>query len=195
MAERKALGVVPAAGAAERFGGAKLLASVGGVPLLERTVRSLLDGGVSRVVVVLGPEADALRKGVPALSRRAVTLATNQRPERGMLSSIQTGVREADGDPILVLPGDMPYVEPATVSALLREQKERGGIVSPRFDGKRGHPVVIPGRLKDEILGAAEGATLHDVLRAHASERADLDVYDRGVIRDVDQPADLEATP
>ena len=183
--------IVPAAGAAERFGGAKLLASVGSDVLLERTIRSLLDGGVERVVVVLGPDASDIRKGVPALDARGVRVATNRKPERGMLSSIQTGLREISGDPILVLPGDMPYVEAATVSTLLREQATRGGILSPRFDGKRGHPVVIPGSLRDEILGAADGATLHDVLRAHASDRTDLDVYDRGVIRDVDEPKDL----
>lgn len=183
--------IVPAAGAAERFGGAKLLASVGSDVLLERTIRSLLDGGVERVVVVLGPDASDIRKGVPALDARGVRVATNRKPERGMLSSIQAGLREISGDPILVLPGDMPYVEAATVSTLLREQATRGGIVSPRFDGKRGHPVVIPGSLRDEILGAADGATLHDVLRAHASDRTDLDVYDRGVIRDVDEPKDL----
>lgn len=183
--------IVPAAGAAERFGGAKLLASVGSDVLLERTIRSLLDGGVERVVVVLGPDASDIRKGVPALDARGVRVATNRKPERGMLSSIQAGLREISGDPILVLPGDMPYVEAATVSTLLREQASRGGIVSPRFDGKRGHPVVIPGSLRDEILGAADGATLHDVLRAHASDRTDLDVYDRGVIRDVDEPKDL----
>ncbi|OGO71282.1 MAG: hypothetical protein A3G84_05130 [Chloroflexi bacterium RIFCSPLOWO2_12_FULL_71_12] len=189
------LAIVPAAGAAERFGGAKLLASVGGDKLLERTIRALLDGGVDRVVVVLGPDAKDIRNGVPALEARGVRVATNRRPERGMLSSIQTGLREASGDPILVLPGDMPYVEPATVSALVREQAQRGGIVSPRFEGKRGHPVVIPGALKDEILAAGDGATLHDVLRAHASDRVDLDVYDRGVIRDVDVPSDLEPAP
>lgn len=183
--------IVPAAGAAERFGGAKLLASVGSDVLLERTIRSLLDGGVERVVVVLGPDASDIRKGVPALDARGVRVATNRKPERGMLSSIQAGLREAGGDPILVLPGDMPYVEAATVSTLLREQATRGGILSPRFDGKRGHPVVIPGSLRDEILAAADGATLHDVLRAHASDRTDLDVYDRGVIRDVDEPKDL----
>jgi CTP:molybdopterin cytidylyltransferase MocA len=188
--------IVPAAGAAERFGGAKLLANVGSDVLLERTIRSLLDGGVERVVVVLGPDASDIRKGVPALDARGVRVATNRKPERGMLSSIQAGLREASGDPILVLPGDMPYVEAATVSTLLREQATRGGILSPRFDGKRGHPVVIPGSLRDEILGAADGATLHDVLRAHASDRTDLDVYDRGVIRDVDEPKDLtEPTP
>lgn len=190
------LAIVPAAGAAERFGGAKLLASVGSDVLLERTIRSLLDGGVERVVVVLGPDASDIRKGVPALDARGVRVATNRKPERGMLSSIQAGLREASGDPILVLPGDMPYVEAATVSTLLREQATRGGILSPRFAGKRGHPVVIPGSLRDEILAAADGATLHDVLRAHARERTDLDVYDRGVIRDVDEPKDLaEPTP
>lgn len=184
--------IVPAAGAAERFGGAKLLAAVGNDVLLERTIRSLLDGGVERVVVVLGPDASDIRKGVPALEARGVRVATNRKPVRGMLSSIQAGLREASGDPILVLPGDMPYVEAATVSTLLREQATRGGILSPRFSGKRGHPVVIPGSLRDEILAAPDDATLHDVLRAHASDRTDLDVYDRGVIRDVDEPKDLQ---
>lgn len=190
-----AVGIVPAAGAAERFGGEKLLADVGGAPLLERTVRSLLDGGVERVVVVLGPDAAALREGVPALREAPVATAINRQPERGMLSSIQAGVREAKGDPIVVLPGDMPYVDRATVASLLRTHAERGGIVSPRLGGKRGHPVVIPAALREEILAARADQTLHDVLRAHSGERLDIDVYDRGVIRDVDRPSDLEAAP
>lgn len=183
--------VVPAAGAAERFGSAKLLASVGGSPLLERTIRCLLDGGVERVIVVLGAEAERIRTEVPAMRDRRVRTAVNPHPERGMLSSIQSGLRDATGDPILVLPGDMPYVEAATVASLLQAYEERGGIVSPRFEGKRGHPVVIPGRYRDEILGAAHDVTLHEVLRKHAAERIDLDVNDRGVIRDVDRPTDL----
>jgi molybdenum cofactor cytidylyltransferase len=190
------LAIVPAAGAAERFGSAKLLANVGGQPLLERTVRALLGGGVGHAVVVLEPNAEDIRSSVPMLADRRVTLATNRHPERGMLSSIQTGLRERDGDPILVLPGDMPYVEEATVASLLHAYAERGGIVSPRFRGKRGHPVVLAGSLRDEILAAPEGATLHEVIRAHAAERTDLEVYDRGVVRDVDVPSDLdEAAP
>ena len=185
------LGIVPAAGAAERFGGAKLVANVGGSPLLERTIRALLDGGVDKVVVVLGPDGDRIRTEVPAIGDRKVSTATNRRPERGMFSSIQEGLREAKGDPILVLPGDMPYVEPATVAALLRLYGEKGGIVSPRSNGKRGHPVVMPGKYRDEIMAAGEGVTLHEVLRAHAGERVDMDVYDRGVVRDVDVPSDL----
>jgi molybdenum cofactor cytidylyltransferase len=190
-----AVGVVPAAGAAERFGGGKMLANVGGEPLLERTIASLLEGGVERVVVVVGPSSDDLRHGVPLLGDPRVRTAVNDHPEDGMISSLKVGVRLAQGDPIVVLPGDMPYVEPATVAVLLAEQAGSKGIVSPRFEGKRGHPVVLPARLRVEIEAAAEGETLHDVLRRHASERRDLDVADKGVIRDVDSPTDLEPAP
>jgi CTP:molybdopterin cytidylyltransferase MocA len=185
----KAVAVVPAAGFAERFGSDKLLAKVGDRPMIEATVRSLLEGGVSEVVVVVPPGANDVRRAIDHL--KGVRVVTNRARERGMFSSIQAGVRAAHGDPILVLPGDQPWVEPATIAALLARYDEAAAIVSPRFDGKRGHPVVIPAKYRDEILDATDGATLHDVLKAHAGERVDMDVYDRGVVRDVDVPADL----
>ncbi|HEX9436578.1 MAG TPA: nucleotidyltransferase family protein [Candidatus Limnocylindria bacterium] len=187
------IAVVPAAGAAERFGSEKLLAPVGDVPMIERTIRSLLEGGAKRAVVVVAPGADELRRVLERIEH--VSVEVNRARERGMLSSIQAGLRDAPGDPIVVLPGDMPYVEPATVAALLQRHSEEGAIVSPRFRGKRGHPVVIPGRLRDEILSATDDETLHDVLRRHSGERVDLDVADKGVVRDVDVPTDLEPAP
>lgn len=185
----KAVAVVPAAGSAERFGSDKLLVKAGGRPLIRATVESLLQGGVDGVVVVVPPEAAGIRAALKGLA--GVVLVTNHSRERGMFSSIQNGAREADGDPILVLPGDQPWVEPATVATLLARYTEVKAIVSPRFNGKRGHPVAIPGKYRAEIVDAKEGATLHDILRAHAGERVDMDVYDRGVVRDVDVPGDL----
>lgn len=182
--------VVPAAGFAERFGSQKLLAKVGERPMIEATVRSLLEGGVQDVVVVAPPGADELRRAIDHL--KGVRLVTNRARERGMFSSIQTGVRATHGDPILVHPADMPWLQPATVAALLARYEQGSAIISPRFDGKRGHPVVIPGKYRDEIADAREGVTLHEILQAHASERVEVDVYDRGVVRDVDVPSDLE---
>jgi molybdenum cofactor cytidylyltransferase len=168
-----------------------MLARVGGLPLLELTIRALLEGGVDRVTVVLGTEGTRIKAAVPSFADRRVSFATNEHPERGMFSSIQAGLRESTGDPILVLPGDMPFVAPATVAALLQAYREKGGILSPRLNGKRGHPVVIPGRYRDEVLKSGDGVTLHHLLRDHAAEQVDLAVTDRGVVRDVDVPADL----
>ncbi len=186
------LAIVPAAGAAERFGGAKLLADVDGQPLLERTVSCLLNAGVDAVVVVLGPDADRLKAEVPALRDRRVQVTLNEDPSRGMFSSLQVGLGRADGDPILVVPGDMPFVHSGTVATLLSAYRRTPTmIVSPRYEGKRGHPVLLPPDLRAEILDADPLGNLHLILHAHPDRRFDVDVADRGVVRDVDTVGDL----
>lgn len=182
--------IVPAAGRAERFGGGKLIADIDGEPLLNRTLRSLLDGGVAHIVVVLAPGATFVTVDLLMNDPRVVRVI-NPKPERGMLSSIQIGLAATDGDPILVLPGDMPFVSSATVAAVIAAAVESGGIVSPRFEGRHGHPVALPARMREDIMQAGPSSTLALLIEAHAGERADIDVTDPGVLRDVDTRQDL----
>jgi molybdenum cofactor cytidylyltransferase len=183
--------VVPAAGSGSRFGGGKLLARVDGVPLLQRVLTTLLDAGVDDVVVVAPPGADWSRD-VPALADSRVRVATNPDPSREMFSSIQIGIAAAKHAPIAVLPGDMPFVKVDTVKTLLEVGRRTSALVSPRLDGRRGHPLVIPGDLRDAILAAADGAKLNEVLKPFRDRVLNHDVDDRGVVRDVDVAADLK---
>jgi molybdenum cofactor cytidylyltransferase len=188
----RAVAVVTAAGSAERFGGKKLLTPIDGEPLLDRTIDALLDGGVAEVIVVVGKDARAeLERDVNAMLDPRVRAVENHDPSRGMFSSIQEGVAQAQGDPILVMPGDMPFVSAETVRAVIAAYERKRAIVSPRYRGKRGHPVALPASLRDEIRLADPRATLHDVIHAHTDMRVDIDVEDRGIVRDVDRPEDL----
>ena len=189
----RTVAVVPAAGAAERFGGDKLLADIDGETMIDRTVAALLDGGVDEVIVVFGPDGSSVQRDVSSLLDPRVRPDRNPDPSRGMLSSIQEGLRTAHGEALLVLPGDMPYVRAATVSALLETFGRSPAIVSPRHRGKRGHPIVIPYALRDEVLAADPRSNLHEVLKPHAERRVDVDVDDPGVVRDVDEPSDIAA--
>jgi CTP:molybdopterin cytidylyltransferase MocA len=195
-----AVAVVPAAGKGKRFRtsaalegqdsvSAKLLAIVDGEPLIDRTIRCLLEGGAASVVVVLPLVPRAVYAPSRLLADTRVRIVTNPDPSRGMFSSVQTGVGAADGDPILILPGDMPFVDASTVAAVLDTCRRTGRIVSPRRDGRRGHPIALPGRYRSVILQAPAEATLSAVLAAH--ERVELDVADPGILRDVDVPGDL----
>jgi molybdenum cofactor cytidylyltransferase len=85
----------------------------------------------------------------------------------------------------------MPFVSPETVRSVIEAYARKPAIVSPRYRGKRGHPVALPASLRDEIREAGPGATLHDVIHAHLDMRVDVDVDDRGIVRDVDRPEDL----
>ena len=188
------LAIVPAAGRGARFGSTsatptKLLASVDGEPMLDRTLGSLIEGGVERVVVVVGP-GGALEK-LTRLGDPRVRVVTNPDPAPGMLSSIQAGWASAEGDPVLVLPGDMPFVRAQTVRVVIETCRSTGAIVSPRTGGKRGHPVGLPGALRAAVLAAPPASTLKDVIDAGTLRRVAVDVDDPGVVRDVDVPADL----
>lgn len=189
----RAVAVVTAAGSAERFGGKKLLTPIDGEPLLDHTIDALLDGGASEVIVVVGRDARVeIERDVNAMLDPRVRAVENPDPSRGMFSSIQAGFAQAQGDAILVMPGDMPFVSPETVRAVIAAYERRPSIVSPRYRGKRGHPVALPYALRDEIARADSRATLHDVIHAHTDMRVDVDVEDAGIGRDVDRREDLE---
>lgn len=192
----RAVAVVTAAGSAERFGGKKLLTPIDGEPLLDHTIDTLLEGGVAEVIVVVGKDGRAeLERDVNAMLDPRVRAVENPDPSRGMFSSIQEGVAQAQGDAILVMPGDMPFVSAETVRKVIAAYERKPAIVSPRYRGKRGHPVALPVSLRDEIREAKPGATLHDVIHAHTDMRVDVDVDDAGINRDVDRPEDIETTP
>lgn len=186
--------IVLAAGRGSRFaevspgGPPKMLAPVGGVPMIRRTVESLSAGGVDRsIVVVSGEQATVIAR---ALSGLPVTCVVNPDPERGMFSSIQCGVvAAADAGVCVLLPGDMPFVQPATIATLVSEAQTHGRTVVPSLSGHLGHPVVCSPGLRDRILAANVGARLDNLLLEQ--DVLQVEVSDPGVRRDVDRPGDL----
>lgn len=194
------IGIVPAAGDSARFGSDKLLADIGpkdprhGDPILHCTITSLLSGGVDDVFVVIRPDmADAIA-AVPIIAiatARNVHVLINGMHMNGMFSSIQVGIAASEADVYAVIPGDMPFVKPETVRRVMDAWADARGIVSPRHQGKRGHPIAVPLSLRDEILASKPTSNLHEVIKKHLSERTDLEVDDPGINRDVDRPEDL----
>jgi molybdenum cofactor cytidylyltransferase len=188
------IGVVLAAGKGARFSAAapgappKLLTLVEGAPLIRRAVNSLLEGGVDRSVIVVAiNDEPAIRSALDGLP---VTFAINPNPGRGMFSSIQCGVAAHDAEDLYaLLPGDMPYVRPETVAAVLSAAIRSGLTACPIREGRRGHPLVFSAALRDRILEAPANAILSDV-RSRDSFLS-VEVSDDGIHHDVDRPEDL----
>src|SRR5438045_6135992 len=130
----RAVAVVTAAGSAERFGGKKLLTPIDGEPLLDHTIDALLEGGVAEVIVVVGRDARAeLERDVNAMLDPRVRAVENPDPSRGMFSSIQEGVAQAQGGAILVITGHMSFVSPTTIGAVIAAYEQKPAIISPRY--------------------------------------------------------------
>jgi CTP:molybdopterin cytidylyltransferase MocA len=181
--------VVLAAGASSRMGEPKaLLLRPDGRRFLDAIVDTARAAGVDVVVVVLGPpHAAEIEPALPA----GVVVAHNAHPERGMLSSVQVGVRALPPlEAALVWPVDIPAVRTDTVRAVLTAAP--GQVIIPTRHGRGGHPLRLPASRFGELLALGPELGLRALVHADPPAVTRLSVDDDGVLVDVDLRSDLD---
>jgi broad specificity phosphatase PhoE/CTP:molybdopterin cytidylyltransferase MocA len=182
--------LILAAGSSSRLEMFKPLAPLGGSTLIEEAVARFRAAGISDVRVVVGHRADGL---IPVLERLNVQWVFNAEYQRGMFSSVMAGVAsfEPGVEAFFLLPCDVALVRPRTIRHLLEVyDRTNPKVVHPRFDGKRGHPPLVPASwLKGELPPDIPGG-LQTVLERHEPAAVDVEVVDEGVLLDCDTPED-----
>ena len=183
-------GVVLSAGESSRMGRPKALLPIDGQTFIERIVGALKRGGIERIVVVLGFNADALRQQI---SHLPVEILVNPDHKLGQLSSLQVAVRHLqaapDCDGVMIHLVDHPYIEPRLVRLMLqRFEESKCSIVVPRHQSKRGHPVIFSRALFDELLGAPLDQGAKAVVNAHRQDTLEIETEDVGITLDIDTP-------
>jgi molybdenum cofactor cytidylyltransferase len=186
------VGVVLAGGRGTRFeGGNKLLTTLDGQPIVSHAARTLDVEGIDHTIAVLGYDADRVRK---AVSSDVDETVENPAYAEGQSRSVRVGAQAAakhSADAVLFLPGDMPRVDPSTVTQLVaafRESDET--VVVPTYDGERGNPVLF-GEGHFGALATLTGDTGGRTLFESATVRR-VAVDDPGVHLDIDTVADRE---
>jgi molybdenum cofactor cytidylyltransferase len=184
-------GVVLAAGESRRMGRPKQLLPFGERTILERVVDTLLIAGVGEVIVVLGHLAEHVRT---VLGDRSVHVVVNEAYREGMLSSVKCGVRviSAEPDAVLFVLGDQPYIESVVVSEVIHAYRAgEAGIVIPRYNGKKGHPIIINlPRYREFILNLPAHVGLNVLMQEHDDDVRYIDMVTEDIIHDIDVPED-----
>ncbi len=170
------------------MGSPKALLEYKGETFLARLVR-VLGMACDSVIVVLGHNADALRPHVPQRARVEI----NPAPERGQLSSLQTGLvaLPAEVEGAAFIPVDCPAVGEETVVRLIDRFRRRAAgtlFVIPRKGDRRGHPVVAARAAIDEFLALEPTSEAREVVHRHVARTEYLDVADEGIFADIDTP-------
>jgi molybdenum cofactor cytidylyltransferase len=190
--------VVLAAGTSSRYGqtdGApvnKLLLPFGDSCVVRSAVQTLVDAGLTDVLVVTGHQHEAVQAALA--TGPAVRFVHNPRFREGeMVSSIQSALRHLEHDPAdgaLITLGDMPLVPVAIIRRLIDAYARNcGGIVAPRVGQQRGHPVLLGRAYWQDALALPDGAPMRQLLAKHAAHVALLQVNTELVLQDVDTPA------
>ncbi|MEA2181048.1 MAG: hypothetical protein QOD83_1939 [Solirubrobacteraceae bacterium] len=158
--------VVLAAGSGSRFGGAKQLAELDGMPLLEHALRAVeAVPAIDRIVVVLGARADEIRAAVDFGSAEVVVCADW---EEGQAASLRCGIDAIDGaGAVLLLLGDMPRLTPQVIARFADLAGQHGSEARARavYDGAPGHPVVLGSAYFAALSGLSGDHGARDVLK------------------------------
>ena len=185
--------VVLAAGRASRMGSNKLVAELGGEPMVRRTVRAVLGSRARPVVVVTGHEAEAVRAALAGLDVRFVH---NPDHADGMSTSLRAGIAALEAGSstaALVCLADMPRLEPRHLDAVIDAFRagDPDQIVVPTYDRKRGNPVLWPSCYFTEIAELSGDVGARALIERHADQLRLVALDDPAILVDVDTPAAL----
>ncbi len=183
--------IILAAGASTRMGAPKALLDWGGEPLICFEIRQLHEAGVDEVVVVLGHRSDAIRR---LLATTRCRVMNNPHFHAGRVRSLHIGAKAVDRDADAILVQNVDQPRPAEfLRALLGAHPEGAIATRPFVAGRHGHPIVVGGCLRAELMAATdEDEGMRGVLRAHSSAIIDFPSDDLCEL-DINTPDDYRA--
>jgi molybdenum cofactor cytidylyltransferase len=185
--------VVLAAGLSQRMGEPKVLMPWGNSTVIRTIVETLLSAGVVDVIVVAGKyysEIDSSVEGLP------IKLVFNPQYENGeMIDSLKIGLKNLSPktEGTLIVLGDQPFIQQNVVRISMQtfqENDER--IVIPTYKMRRGHPLLIPRSLGEQLIELDSGKTLRDFTQAHLEDIFYVIVDTPTILFDLDTPEDYE---
>jgi molybdenum cofactor cytidylyltransferase len=107
--------------------------------------------------------------------------------EQGMSTSVKKGLEGFEGDAVMLLLGDMPYVTENIMNKLYDEFiSSDKNIAAPIFNDKRGNPVIIGNKYFNQLLENTGDKGARDIIKNNAGDIQWVEIQSYGIFIDID---------
>jgi molybdenum cofactor cytidylyltransferase len=187
--------VVLAAGRSTRMGAVnKLIAEIGGKPLVRIAAEQAIASRASPVIVVTGHQREKVEAALDGLP---VRLVHNPDYAEGLGTSLKAGIAAvpAEADGVIVCLGDMPQVDSALIDKLIAAfDPERGAlVVVPSIAGRRGNPVLWSRRFFPDLMQIQGDIGARHLIGNYAEAVVEVPVAGEAALTDIDTPESFSA--
>jgi molybdenum cofactor cytidylyltransferase len=182
--------IILAAGESKRMKVPKMLLPFNGKTMIEKVIENVIRSEVFRTLVVLGSYRDEI---LGSISHLPINHCYNENYKKGMLSSVKCGFKNlpVNFNAVLVFPGDQPFIEPDVINMIINIYRETGkGIIVPVYRKKRGHPLLIDCKYREEIYTLEENEGLRSLSNMHQKDVFEVKTNSPGILKDFDTKED-----
>ncbi|HEU4662249.1 MAG TPA: molybdopterin-binding/glycosyltransferase family 2 protein [Pseudolabrys sp.] len=192
---RRIAAVVLAAGRSSRMGAInKMIAEIGGKPLVRIAAEQALAAQTSPVIVVTGHQKEKVESALKGLN---VQLVHNPNYAEGLGTSLKAGIAAVpeNADGAIVCLGDMPQVDAKLIDRLIAAfDPERGAlVVVPTIEGRRGNPVVWARRFFPDLMAISGDVGARHLIGNYGEAVVEVAVNGEAALTDVDTPESFSA--
>lgn len=185
-----------AAGSSQRFGVTpKQLAELQPkIPMVAQTYQALCETSIDTIIIVTGRETEEIKSILDL--RNKDDIVYNPRFEKGMTSSIQTGLAQityADG--LMIALADMPALTSLDYEFMIQAFDKKGGvqrILLPIYKGQRGNPVIFGNAFFKDIANHQAPNGCYDIIQKNKKNLIKIDVPNDHYLVDIDTREDLK---
>lgn len=178
--------VILAAGESKRMGKPKMLLPFNGSTMIESVAAIVTRSNVNKTLIVAGAGKESLIH-LPGIL--PLVCCDNHNYKEGMLSSVKCGFRNIpDGTrAVLVFQGDQPLITTHVINSVIEAYLSSDkGIVVPVYKNRRGHPVLIDFRYRDEIERLNPDKGLRSLAYMFPEDVLEVTTNEPGILRDFD---------
>lgn len=191
-------GVILAAGKSTRFGSDKLLyeLTIAGKrqPLIQHTLLpwfSVFD----RLSIVIRDDTQLLRQTILDFAEghhKSINLIECQNAALGMGHSLSAAIKaNLNASGWVIGLADMPFIPVTVLHQVYQNLRQGAYITAPYYDGRRGHPVGLSSRYKDELLALEGDSGAKKLLERDVESIQKIETKFQGVLADIDYRNDL----
>jgi len=166
------------------------LMQMGSISIIKRIVLSFQQAGIFPIVIITGADEFEVRND---LANCDVIFLRNENCDAPPLyDSVKIGLEYLRDkcERVVFTPVNVPMFAPATLTRLLEAE---GEMITPSFNKKGGHPVVISSSIIPELLAYSGEEGLRGAAAALGGRRAWVEVPDEGILLSIHDAEQLRA--
>lgn len=170
-------GIILAAGKSSRMGENKLQLKIQDIPMIDIVIQNAKKSKLDELIVVYG-KYDLITD---------ITKVFNCNYEKGMSTSVKCGLEGFNGDGVMILLGDMPFIETKIIDELYTAfTNSSKNIVVPMYRGMKGNPVIIGRKYFHELINNTGDKGAREIINNHQDDVERLEIESDKIFVDID---------